>query len=317
MAITVFAQDAKTFAAKWLRRLPYLLLSEGVVLSPQWATPLKVQQAATPNMSVDVLGGDCIVQGEAEGGTYFTNDYGSMIFTNDATQNLAISAAHATLNRKDIVIAHCYDDNTSGGSKGLLEVVTGTAASSPSPPAVPANSYQLAEVYVGAAVSSITNANITDKRLPAYLNQGMAAAMRAYISGGTPQHTSSGNYQTVPLNAVAFDVLGSFNTSNYRFTVPTAGTYQINGLVSFGSNTNGIRIPAICVNGGEVTIGNLGSDEGGGSGSGSRVDISDVLKLAANDYVELRAYQNSGSNLNYNTGSIQCYLSIHQLSRSF
>lgn len=171
MAQNLSFQDADTYAAKWLRRLPYLLLAEGIYASLQWTDPLKVVAQATPDMSVNAQAGDCLIQGEPEGGTQFATDYGTMLYTNDGVVNLAISASDPTLNRIDIVVVKCYDDGTAGGSKGQLEVVTGTAAASPSVPATPANAYKLAEVYVGAAVTSITNANITDRRAQATLSQ--------------------------------------------------------------------------------------------------------------------------------------------------
>jgi hypothetical protein len=64
-------------------------------------------------------------------------------------------AAHATLARVDLVTV-----NTSA----VLAIVAGTAAAAPETPAIPASRTVLAAVYIPPAVTSITAANIVDKR---------------------------------------------------------------------------------------------------------------------------------------------------------
>jgi hypothetical protein len=84
---------------------------------------------------------------------------------NDADVTLSVSAAHPTLPRIDIVAFKVQDSQYSGATNSCsLVVVTGTAAGSPTAPAAPANSIVLANIAVAAAVTSIVNANITDKR---------------------------------------------------------------------------------------------------------------------------------------------------------
>lgn len=125
----------------------------------QGSTDLKVQAKGTPNMSVDVLAGHGWIDGTegANQGTYHVY--------NDATKNLVISAAHATLARKDLVVAKVQDAAYSGAVNAWsLAVVTGTPAGSPAEPAVPANAIVLALVDVAAAAASIVNGNITDRR---------------------------------------------------------------------------------------------------------------------------------------------------------
>lgn len=73
------------------------------------------------------------------------------------TENVAIMAAHATLPRKDLVT---YD-----ASGSIPAVVTGTAAATPEPQDIPAGDILLAIVDVAAAVTQITNADITDGRV--------------------------------------------------------------------------------------------------------------------------------------------------------
>lgn len=72
-----------------------------------------------------------------------------------AAQNVTIAAADSTNPRIDLIVV---DYN------GTVSRTAGTAAALPVPPAMPANSMQLAQVYVPAAATTIQNSNIVDKR---------------------------------------------------------------------------------------------------------------------------------------------------------
>ena len=98
------------------------------------------ENGAGADMSVDVTAGNCTI-----GGTKYTES---------AITNLAISAADATYDRKDLVV---YDS-----SAGDPVIITGTAAATPIPPDIPSGDILLAIVNVGAAVTQITNADIVD-----------------------------------------------------------------------------------------------------------------------------------------------------------
>jgi hypothetical protein len=119
---------------------------------------LIVAAQGTPNMSVQVAAGQCFVnQSTAINGSY--------VVTNDASVTLSISAAHATLTRRDLIIAKVEDTFFTGGvDAGSLAVVVGTPSGSPVDPTVTGNYILLARVTVAPAVASITNAAITDLR---------------------------------------------------------------------------------------------------------------------------------------------------------
>jgi hypothetical protein len=121
---------------------------------------LVVTQTGSPSMAVIIRSGAALIPG-TESGTQ-----GSYGVFNDADVTLSVTAAHPTLPRIDIVAFKVQDSQFSGATNSCsLVVVAGTAAGSPTPPAAPANSIVLANIAVGAAVTSITNANITDKRV--------------------------------------------------------------------------------------------------------------------------------------------------------
>lgn len=123
------------------------------------AADLAVTQNGTPNMSVNVAGGQAFISGTE--GTY----QGLYFVENRGVTNLTIAAADATNARKDLIVAKVQDAGYSGATNlWSLAVVTGTPSASPAEPAAPANSFVVAMVTVAALATSITNANITDRR---------------------------------------------------------------------------------------------------------------------------------------------------------
>lgn len=121
-----FSADIDTIAAA--------LAGDGVL------SGLGVSAQVTPNMTVAVAAGQVRIGG------YFPYEVG---------ENVTIATADTTNDRIDLIV---IDYN------GVVSRVGGTAAAKPVPPAVPANSLQLAQVYVAAGVTSIVAGAIKDKR---------------------------------------------------------------------------------------------------------------------------------------------------------
>lgn len=99
------------------------------------------QRGAGANMSVDVAAGDSWVD--------------NIQVNQAATSNVVISAADPALDRIDIITMD---------SSGTLTATAGTPAANPSPPDLPSDEIMLAYVAVNAAVTTIINSYITDKR---------------------------------------------------------------------------------------------------------------------------------------------------------
>lgn len=128
-------------------------------VNPSLGNELLVTQTGSPSMAVIVKSGHAIIGG-SEG-----SKQGVYSVMNDGDVTLAIAAAHATLNRIDSVVFKVEDQVYSGSNNtSSVAVVTGTPAGSPSPPALPNNSIELARVSVVALDTSITNGEITDMR---------------------------------------------------------------------------------------------------------------------------------------------------------
>lgn len=134
-----------------------LVARGGVVLG--MGGTLAVTQNGAPNMSVNVASGQAYIPG-TEGTKQAT-----YVVVNDATKNVTITAADGSNPRIDIIVAKVQDSVYSGAvNSWSLVVVTGTPAGSPAVPTAPANSITLAQIAVGAGVTSIVTGNITDRR---------------------------------------------------------------------------------------------------------------------------------------------------------
>lgn len=139
-----------------------MILEEGVF--GKAANSYKVAQDTGSNMQVKV--GSATAFDRAAVRVDFSPNPVVICRHENATQTLTIPAAHGTLARKDIVILRVYDNalDSSGNSYSDLEVIQGTAAGSPSEPALPSSAIKLAVVDVPAADTAITNSQITDSR---------------------------------------------------------------------------------------------------------------------------------------------------------
>ena len=126
-----------------LKRMENSKISNKIIFGTD--STLKVTAKSTPNMSVDVSSGLCI-----SAGLY---NYSS------TSVNIPIESNTASYPRIDAIVVYL------NGISSCIKVLKGTAAATPSSPVCTSNTYiKLAEVYVGAGVSSIQSSNITDCR---------------------------------------------------------------------------------------------------------------------------------------------------------
>lgn len=101
-----------------------------------------VTAQGTPDMTVAVAAGRAIVAGA---------------LVTVAAGNVTITTANGSNPRIDLVVVN---------DAGTKSAVAGAAAASPVPPSIPGDSAVLAAVYVPAAASAITSAEIVSKRVP-------------------------------------------------------------------------------------------------------------------------------------------------------
>jgi len=159
MAQYAIWQQNEEFSARKDRGIIEALFTEGV-LDPGGAELAVSERSLGANMSVDVAPGRAVVDGDEQA------DQRAYLAVNEDDLNLAVTAADATNTRYDRVVVRVRDSAVSGVVDGpVVEVIAGTAGSG-DPPAEPDSAVTLATVEVGAGVSSITDADITDQRLP-------------------------------------------------------------------------------------------------------------------------------------------------------
>ena len=124
----------------------------------------------------------------------------------------------------------------------------------------------------------------------AMVSGNMPAFSAYYSSGG--QTIASSTYTKIILNSEFFDTASCFDsTTNYRFTPTVAGYYQINGQISVGA-MSGLLQAVVYKNGSAFqTNSSLGNNV-----NGTGTSIATIVYLnGSTDYVELYAWQNSGS----------------------
>lgn len=140
---------------------------------------------------------------------------------------------------------------------------------------------------------------------------GTTRGARAYAS--TAQSLTSGTATALNFDSETFDTAGFHDTvtNPSRFTIPAgaAGTYVVVGGVGFAANATGTRAARIHVNGVVGAITSVEADRT--AGLPTRLTVSDVLVLAAGDYVELAGYQLSGGALN--TETVRTFLVLFKI----
>ena len=268
---------------------------------PHLGGALAVTQNGSPNMTVNVANGMIAVPG-TEG-----TSQGQYICMAPTTTNLAITAAHATLPRIDIVVAKVEDAAYSGANnQWSLAVVTGTAAASPTAPAAPNNSITLATVAVAAAATQILNANITDTR--PYSSVGIiyvkdVASLPSPAMGGMVAYVkSTGQLSTYNENTTTWQ-----NSSGAQFLQRVIFTSSS----TFTKATYpGLRKVLVRVQGGGGAGGGAASPAagnsamgGGGGGGGYAESWLDASSLAASVTITVGAGGTGVSAADGNNGS--------------
>lgn len=122
-----------------------------------------------------------------------------------------------------------------------------------------------------------------------------AIACRVYNDAAFT-HNSTGNYLAITFNTDRSDPYGLHSTTSNtsRITVTLAGWYLISGHATFAANATGIRQLAIRADGSTYIA---AQNQTALSDVVVHLSLATVYYLAATNYIELMAYQNSGGNL--------------------
>ena len=229
----------------------------GVFQGP--ASPLGVAPLATPGMSVLVNAGYCAVP-------HPTAQQGVYLFGLTAQGTLTVAANPSGSTRADIVIARVYDLG-SASSYCDVEIISGTPGAGQ--PAVPSAAILLGTVTVGAAATSITAANITDRRVFTVAPGGMLPVTTATTpplsAGQVVWNTGTGTLETVTHPV----------TYTQTFNITTSWISPFTGLVTVsavGGGAGGGGGFADVTGNGSSTQGGAGG--GGGEWAGGQVPVT-------------------------------------------
>lgn len=214
--------------------MEHIGIQEGVYASGDLAVS---QRATGANMSVDVAAGAAWVKGDT--GTR----QGLYHVVNDALVNLTVSAAHSTNPRLDQVILVVNDSSVSGASNTPeLKVLAGTATSGATldnrngAASLPSNAIRLADILVAAADTSITTAEIRDRRPRArgFKSTDSKTADTNWQSSGGDMLSVTGEFSGAPVLVIASNIryanfTGVSQVPGVRIavdsTVPPVGAY--------------------------------------------------------------------------------------------
>ena len=122
----------------------------------------------------------------------------------------------------------------------------------------------------------------------------------SWNSPATTKFFESSGYVVKPANDEHFDNGyggGNYNTSNYRFTAPVAGTYYFRQTLNVYSSPGGM-FASLRVNGSTQYIGTKTNDNWG-SGDQNSV-TSCIVQLEKGDYVEARDH--TTNSVTYSSG---------------
>lgn len=134
-------------------------------------------------------------------------------------------------------------------------------------------------------------------RLP---TQATTANVAFHASRSTNQSIPNAAWTVALCDTELFDTAAAHNPATGRFTAPVAGYYQLQGLVDMAAVATGGSGVMLRVNG---TTAYVGANAQNLSSINRRLGVSELLYLAASDYVELLVIQDSGGALNLLPGS--------------
>jgi|GEM_PF-5014984 hypothetical protein len=141
-------------------------------------------------------------------------------------------------------------------------------------------------------------------------NQSGCHAYRA-----TPNYTLANDTNTkIPLTGENWDNQGEYDkTTNYRFTATKAGVYQVEAQILWDAFVSGKRYQLQIRKNGDIGSGFYSSYTAPGSTEFGTQHAMALLKLAVGDYVELWAYQNTGSNVTIDYGAAETWMMVNKV----
>ena len=195
---------------------------------------------------------------------------------------------------------------------GLISVVSGTDGSM-APPALPANSFPCARVFLTSTMPAITADAIFDERVLADA-AATAATPVACRAVRTTDQTGivNGSLQKVLFNDAPINVGGGFDTTNNWFKPTVAGYYSVFLQCAFTLSAGNVQLNAAIYKTGSTVS---RAEYGPGANSMQAVAVSDLIYLnGTSDYLEFYTAQASGGTLSLMGGSTYTYMTAAKVA---
>jgi hypothetical protein len=241
---------------------------------------MRVTATGTPDNKSNVAAGSVVIPATT-GGAYIGH--------NDAALAITHNAAHATLDRWDLVVAQVRDAEAGGVDNDFnIVAIAGTPAGSPVVPALPINSYELARIMIRDLASTggstiIASGDITDMRTPTATVGGILAIPASALSLVTPYLGQpvwkTDTKELVIWNGTAWDRLSAFNPT------PTVQVFTATGTWTKPANAKWVHV-RLCGGGGgsggcEATAAGEASQAHGAGAGGYAESFLDASTLGA------------------------------------
>ena len=128
-------------------------------------------------------------------------------------------------------------------------------------------------------------------------------AFQAQIS--VTQAVPTGVFTKIQFNNEIFDTNSAYdNSTNYRFTAPSAGKYLFNANALHAAGTTTTFTLKFYKNGSNLNA-SLSQLVNGTNNSDWSQNISSIIDLSVDDYVEVYVNHNRGSNSNFELGQFE------------
>ena len=130
------------------------------------------------------------------------------------------------------------------------------------------------------------------------------------VRRSTAANTGNGAFAKIQFATEDFDTNNNYDsTTNHRYTAPVAGFYYFSAMMNVSSNVS--QIISLYKNNSEIRRGaQVGTNAAWGT------QVSDLIQLAASDYVEVFAYGGSTGNFNVSEVAFQPTFSGFLVSRT-
>lgn len=201
-------------------------------------------------------------------------------------------------------------------SSGVLSIVQGSEAASPTAPTYPEDKIPICEVYnrVGQTIiyddDNAGQGYVYRDVRPFAMIQGNASSVRAYRNG--VQAVAQDSATKVEFNAESYDKRGEFDsTTNYRFTCVLPGRYLIKTQIAWGGVESGeVFELRIYKNGSQYSLSFYVTP----NTSIITQSHSDILDLAAGDYIEIYVRHDGTVSQDISSGEDRSFLVIQKIS---